>query len=383
MFYCAGSTDDTRYKLHLATSDDLKTWTRHQQNPMIIDGFHARDPFILKIGEIWVMYYTATSRPSGGHHIVACKTSDDLIHWSGRRVVFRDPSKGKRGGPCESPFVVRRGEYYYLFIGPREEYVGTDVFRSKNPFEWSITDKVGHIQSHAAEVVRDMDGKWYISHCGVDQYGLYLAPLNWNDSLDGASSSLPILRINAPYESDTLTSGSIYPIIWESHSSIQKVNLDYSLNSGTSWINMSTSFTDTNMYEWFVPNTASGSCLIRISDTNDSSICDISEEFVIQLSTGQSRDFNDDIPNKFNLSQNYPNPFNTATTIRYALPSASHVTIKVFDLMGRELEILVDETGQPSHHKVEWRAGNLTSGIYLYRLRAGDYVETKKLILQK
>ena len=106
-------------------------------------------------------------------------------------------------------------------------------------------------------------------------------------------------------------------------------------------------------------------------------------EFVIQFSTGQSSNLNNDIPNKFNLSQNYPNPFNTTTTIRYALPAASHVTLKVFDLMGREMEILVDETKQPSYHKVEWRAENLPSGIYLYRLKAGDYVETKKLILQK
>ena len=181
-----------KYKIHLATSKDLEKWQRHPKNPMIVDGFDARDPFILKVGNDWVMYYTATSKPSGGNHVVACQTSQDLIHWSNRRIVFKDPSKGKSGGPTESPTVVRRGKYYYLFIGPRNEYAGTDIFRSRDPFKWDINDRVGHIPSHAAEVIRDVDGKWFISHCGKDQGGVYLAPLYWNDGLDDADTSLSI-----------------------------------------------------------------------------------------------------------------------------------------------------------------------------------------------
>lgn len=192
MYYCAGANDRTKYKIHLATSKDFEKWQRHPKNPMIVDGFDARDPFILKVGNDWVMYYTATSKPSGGNHVVACQTSRDLIHWSNRRIVFKDPSKGKSGGPTESPTVVRRGKYYYLFIGPRGGYVGTDVFRSENPFRWELKDHAGHIRAHAAEVIRDVDGKWYVSHCGHGQGGLYLAPLYWNDGLDDADTSIPI-----------------------------------------------------------------------------------------------------------------------------------------------------------------------------------------------
>jgi len=192
MFYCAGDRNPTKYKLYLATSLDLETWKRHPENPMVVDGFHARDPMVLRVGDEWVMYYTATSEPSGGNHVVAYRTSDDLITWGERNIAFLDPHIGTRGGPTESPFVVRRGDYYYLFIGPRRGYVGTDVFRSKNPFNWSPKDIVGHIESHAAEVVRDVDGQWYISHCGVSQGGVYLAPLYWNDSLDDAETSMPI-----------------------------------------------------------------------------------------------------------------------------------------------------------------------------------------------
>ncbi|MBN2218544.1 MAG: family 43 glycosylhydrolase, partial [Pirellulales bacterium] len=118
MYYCAGDNDHSRYKIHLATSPDLKKWTRHPENPMVVDGFDARDPFVMRWGDKWILYYTATSEPSGGNHLVAYVTSDDLIRWKDRGVAFLDPSKGKWGGPCESPFVVQRGENYYLFIGP-------------------------------------------------------------------------------------------------------------------------------------------------------------------------------------------------------------------------------------------------------------------------
>ena len=149
-----------------------------------------------KVGDKWVMYYTATSHPSGGHHVVACVTSDDLVHWKDRKFVYIDPSKGKWGGPTESPFVVRRGDRWYLFIGPRDGrkgvYNGTDVFVSNNPFHWQIEDRVGHIASHAAEVMRDLDGKWYVSRCGWGEGGVYLAPLEWSDGLDDKPTNIPI-----------------------------------------------------------------------------------------------------------------------------------------------------------------------------------------------
>ena len=191
MFYCAGDDDPTQYKLHLATSTDLKHWTRHPQNPVVVDGYHARDPFVMRHEAGWVMYYTGTSAPEGGHHVVLCQTSTDLIHWEHRREVFRDARVGRGGGPTESPFVVRRGPYYYLFIGPRGGYVGTDVFRSKDLFQWTVDGLAGHIDAHAAEVVRDTDGAWYVSHCGWGKGGLYLAPLLWDDGLDNAETSMP------------------------------------------------------------------------------------------------------------------------------------------------------------------------------------------------
>ncbi len=190
MYYCAGDLDNSKYKICLATSKNLTDWSRHPDNPMVVDGYDARDPYLLRVGREWVMYYTATSDPKGGNHIVAAATSKDLLHWEGRKTVFTDPSKGTWGGPTESPTVIRRGDVYYLFIGPRDHYRGTCVYKSKDPFHWDIQDLAGQINAHAAEVIRDSRGKWYVSHCGWGQGGVYLAPLHWNDGLDEADTSL-------------------------------------------------------------------------------------------------------------------------------------------------------------------------------------------------
>jgi hypothetical protein len=190
MYYCAGGRSSHEYQLKLATSKDLYAWQRHPANPMFVDGFDARDPFILRLADKWVMYYTATSTPQGGNHNVCAIESQDLIRWGNKKVVFTDPSTGTWGGPTESPFVVRRGKFYYLFIGPRDGYKGTCVYRSEDPLNWTIEQEVGKIDSHAAEVVRDKDGKWYVSHCGWGQGGVFLAPLTWHDGQDDADTSL-------------------------------------------------------------------------------------------------------------------------------------------------------------------------------------------------
>ena len=87
------------------------------------------------------------------------------------------------------------------------------------------------------------------------------------------------------------------------------------------------------------------------------------------------------IPEHFMLSQNYPNPFNPSTTIHYSIPEQSHVTIKVFDVRGRELATLVNGQQPKGNFEIEFDATELTSGVYFYKIQTGDFVDTKKMIL--
>jgi len=95
-------------------------------------------------------------------------------------------------------------------------------------------------------------------------------------------------------------------------------------------------------------------------------------------------------PTEFCLEQNYPNPFNPSTTFRYSIPNASEVTIKVYDILGKEIETLVNEEKPAGTYEVTWYAANLPSGVYFYQLKAtpsggqaGSFGETKKMILMK
>ncbi len=90
-----------------------------------------------------------------------------------------------------------------------------------------------------------------------------------------------------------------------------------------------------------------------------------------------------DVPNSYRLSQNYPNPFNPSTEIEFAIPKAGLVKIVVYDILGREVKTLVNETKQAGEYKIYFNASSLASGVYFYRINANDFTQTKKMLLIK
>ena len=90
-----------------------------------------------------------------------------------------------------------------------------------------------------------------------------------------------------------------------------------------------------------------------------------------------------EIPEQFRLGQNYPNPFNPTTTIEFDLPAGSFVTLKIYSLQGKEVTTLISENLYPGTYQAEFTAGNLASGLYVYRLTAGSFLQTKKMSLVK
>ncbi|MCH8033439.1 MAG: T9SS type A sorting domain-containing protein [Bacteroidetes bacterium] len=88
-----------------------------------------------------------------------------------------------------------------------------------------------------------------------------------------------------------------------------------------------------------------------------------------------------EIPTDFTLHQNYPNPFNPSTKIKFVIPNSSFVNLKVYNVLGKEAATLVNEERPAGSYELEFDASSLASGVYLYRLQAGDFIETKKMIL--
>ena len=90
-----------------------------------------------------------------------------------------------------------------------------------------------------------------------------------------------------------------------------------------------------------------------------------------------------EIPAKFSLSQNYPNPFNPNTQINYTIALDGQVTLRVFDILGKEVATLVNEKQNPGTYSLNFDGSNLSSGLYYYRLESGDYSDTRKMLLIK
>lgn len=173
-------------------------------------------------------------------------------------------------------------------------------------------------------------------------------------------------------------------------------NFDYSLdidlatrtNTGEDVLATTTDSDVLLVYEGTYARTVTQNCLV-IQAGSDSSIVERKKIFknaVAWLLEGYNgvNEKEQNLPAKeFSLSQNYPNPFNPSTTISFALSSKSFVSLKVFDTLGREVVTLVSEELNAGIYSTPWNTGDLPSGIYIYRLQAGAFAESKKMILMR
>ena len=105
---------------------------------------------------------------------------------------------------------------------------------------------------------------------------------------------------------------------------------------------------------------------------------------VEHLDWGSSVGVDDEIlPLTYALHPNYPNPFNPATHIQFTIPEQTDVKLQIFDVLGRQVDVLVNKTLPIGHHEILWSPNNLSSGFYFYKLEAGSFMQTRKMILLK
>ena len=135
----------------------------------------------------------------------------------------------------------------------------------------------------------------------------------------------------------------------------------------------------------FIVGSFSGS--MEISDTTIIALTTSTDLYIAKLNMNNISDVedytNELLLNKFELSQNFPNPFNPTTKIKYQIAELSFINIKVYDVLGNEIAILVNEEKSAGEYEIEFNGSEFTSGIYFYQLRAGSFIQTKKMILLK
>ena len=191
------------------------------------------------------------------------------------------------------------------------------------------------------------------------------------------------LTVQAPNGGEIWIVGQTEEITW-AEVNVYDVKIELSEDNGSSWSTIVETTPNTGTYSWVVESTDSSTqCLIKITNVDDVLVYDISDAvFIIDIPTGVE-ELENGIPTEFDLSQNYPNPFNPVTSINYHVSEASLVSIKVYDLIGREVAILVNEVKQPGIYQVSFGTENLASGVYFYKMTAGDFSSVRKMNLLK
>lgn len=227
--------------------------------------------------------------------------------------------------------------------------------------------------------------------------------LNWSLQFDnignGEMQSLSFINLNTGYAVSletwrvykTTNGGSnwflrnILPDCFNTH-------CIYFINENTGWVSgdCGQMFSTTNGgLNWFQQQTNTNSFLKSTVFINDSIGGAVGGGgIIINTTTGGAivglEPVSNSIPREFKLYQNYPNPFNPVTLIKYDLPKEVNVTIKIYDLLGREVATLVNnELKKAGRYELNWNAGNYASGVFFYRIEAGSYVNSKKMVLVK
>jgi hypothetical protein len=194
----------------------------------------------------------------------------------------------------------------------------------------------------------------------------------------------PYIAVTYPNGGEHLFTDSTYVIRWQSNVH-DTVNVELMKGSTVAAVIADSLVSGTNALLWQVPAAmkADSSYTVRITSVNRAALSDASES-VFAIGSGITSVAGSSASvSTFALGQNYPNPFNPSTVISYQLPVSAHVMLKVFDIMGRDVRTLVDERKNAGTHAVTLDASGLPSGVYFYRLQAGSFVQSKKLMLLK
>jgi hypothetical protein len=272
-----------------------------------------------------------------------------------------------------------------------KQNVGTPSLTSPIIVRWAVT-KTSTVSNPSGNLSKDMNGNW-VPLRGTFVVWNFKIEIN-NVAYDVADYYLPIGSAEYISASNPLTLyqdyyGAAEKILDSEKGTVKYV--DMRASDGTKWYNMEnwniTYKADDgagNLDKRFGWLSDGVSLTSSVGHETDATNCvrDVGKTFTIKLPTNVAKDASS-IPNDFSLDQNFPNPFNPSTTINFSVPKSGTVTIKIFDILGKEVATLVNENKPVGNYSVQLNASKLVSGVYFYRMQAGDFVQTKKSLLLK
>ncbi len=344
------------YRIGFATSEDGINWTV-RADPVLTPGLAGEwdantveAAYVIRENDQYKMWYTSGSGKNG------YATSPDGINWtkySGNPIFEAGTQSWEAGGVYMGCVLPVTGGYKMWYsgwtAGVTHESIGYAT--SADGIFWQ-RDTLNN------PVIEDgLSGSW-------DDVGVYLPSVLFIDNLYylwyGGMGSIVQIGLATSPDGINWTKHPDNPVVKPSSFGHWD---DYYVEEGR------VLFMDDTLYMWYGASGGSGSNYLWQIGLATSTFEPVSvDESVIQ-------------PSEFILNQNYPNPFNPSTTFRYSIPTQSKVVIKVFDMLGNEIATLMDEEKTVGTYELTWNAQNLSSGIYFYQLKAGESINTKKMIL--
>ena len=280
----------------------------------------------------------------GGYVITGTTPSYDI--WLTKTDSVGNPLWLKSFGTSDYDFgfsVRQTEDGGYIITG-----ITDDLLPSGGCYTWLIkTDSVG--DTVWIKTFGDLDKIYMSKDVQQTEDGGYIIT-GWTNSVGAGSNDVWLIRTNA--YGDTLWTKTIGGGSPDASFSIQQTE-----DGGYIIIGWTNSFGVGNGDVWLIK---------------------LDPESVTDIGNNERKPLID-----YSLIQNYPNPFNPSTVIKYSIPQASKVELKVFDIIGNEIEILVNEEKQPGSYEVEFNSKGLPSGIYFYQIRAVSYIDSKKMVLMK
>ena len=387
-------------KIGYASSPDGINWTKYDKNPVLsptsvspqwTTGYY--DPSVYFDGERFHMWFTGWDEFT---HIIAIGYATSV---PGKMLVMTQPYIDRTFARKNVDSVLFRTTFLNF---SNHQFIANLIYTNS---ENTLTDSL---------TLYD-DGLHGDSQPNDGIYGGYIPPISIEDyfKLDVSTTEDSTNKyINTPISQCRFTTAG--PVKLDSLSISQVSSRAYSVkpffrNEGSSFaindLKVKISITFANVITQITPDTISISSIapgatagpandvnVTVNSHLFSGVLDLNFEImsggwtywkdtVSQVVTGV-----DDIkqaPLSYDLSQNYPNPFNPSTTIKYSVPRTAFVSLKVYDVLGREVAALVNEEKSAGNYEAKWNAENFASGIYLYKIQTGSFTQTKKMIYLK
>lgn len=269
----------------------------------------------------------------------------------------------------------------YSQTGLESYYTSLPSYKNTNSIWEQVADDFTAASNWAIDqivVVAD-----YIDTSSVDGFNVYIY-LNNN----GTSGTLIYSAENQPYTFSIYDYFSVYnTITLETPAKLIAgnyfISVQFNNNSGNLgwyWTQVNGSFGEIAMFRNYSTYCSSWAPLYHCLPTGFTDMY-----FELWGTTDAPTNIEEQLtsPSTFSLEQNYPNPFNPSTNIKYSIPQSSNVVLKIYDVLGNKVTTLINEEKPAGNYEVDFDASNLSSGTYFYQLRAGAYIETKKMILMK